>query len=125
MRAARLQLVSAATLSTYNQEAFETLTETRLACASFAFKYDGHSPNNLLNLNIADDSLSARQVARWRLRDATIIAARMFVAVCSPLVGPLEPRLQRLESILSKSLGSRHNRQRQHVLRSHTAERAR
>ncbi|KAI6233765.1 hypothetical protein M3Y99_00867200 [Aphelenchoides fujianensis] len=55
------ELVSPATFNTYNQEAFEMLRATRRKCGSWAFKYDGLTPNNLLNLNTTEESLSSRQ----------------------------------------------------------------
>ncbi|KAI6229392.1 hypothetical protein M3Y95_00526300 [Aphelenchoides besseyi] len=55
------ELVSDSTFRVYNTEAFEMLQTTKRNCANWAFKYDGLTPNNMLNLNCGEEMLSARQ----------------------------------------------------------------
>ncbi|CAD5223296.1 unnamed protein product [Bursaphelenchus xylophilus] len=55
------ELVSQDAFDAYNAEAYEFLRTTKRNCCQWKFKYDGVTPNNLLNLNIPEDNISGRQ----------------------------------------------------------------
>lgn len=44
-------------------EATYSVMETSDLCDSWAFKYDGSTPNNILNVSANDEALTARQVS--------------------------------------------------------------
>ncbi|CAD5216975.1 unnamed protein product [Bursaphelenchus okinawaensis] len=55
------ELASQDVFDAYNSEAYEFLRTTKRNIKQWKFKYDGVTPNNLLNLNIPEEVLSARQ----------------------------------------------------------------